>query len=61
VFVDTVTTDGEQAVTDNIKRKARDMEQMFSMLVKFMNNTYEPKKQETFDKPVDLPKWLMAG
>jgi len=61
VYVDIVTTDGEQAVTENIKRKAKDMETMFSMLVKFMNNKYQPKKQEQFEKPVALPEWLMTG
>jgi hypothetical protein len=37
------------------------MEQMFSMLVKFMNNKYQPKKQVRFDKAVALPEWLMTG
>jgi len=58
VYVDIVTTDGEQAVTENIKRKANDMERMFQMLVKYMNDPHLAKKTEKLNKKVQIPNWL---
>lgn len=58
VFVDIVTTEGEGAVSENIKRKARDSERMFELLVKYMNNELYINKEEIFKNKMELPLWL---
>ena len=58
VYVDIVTTDGEEAVTRNVKRKAESMKLMFEMLVKYINNPYLAKETEQFSGSVQVPEWL---
>ena len=58
VNVDIITTEGENAVSENIKRKAKDAEIMFSMLVKYMNAELSFVKDEKFNKKNEVPTWL---
>ena len=58
VFVDIITTEGEQGVSQNIKRKSKDAEKMFELLVKFMNDELSIKKHENFNKKMEVVKWL---
>jgi hypothetical protein len=58
VYVDIVTTEGENAVSENIKRKAQDAEKMFEMLVKHMNNEISFKRNENFNHTMEVPAWL---
>lgn len=57
VTVDVISTEGEQSVRDNMKRKADAASKMFTELVKFMNEAtwLERSKYET---KVRVPKWL---
>jgi len=57
VYVDIVTTEGEESVTENIKRKSKDAEMMFSILVKYMNDELKFIKEEKFNKKMEFPKW----
>ena len=58
VNVDIITTEGEQGVSDNLKRKSKAADLMFSMLVKFMNRELKINKSKLFTKEMELPKWL---
>ena len=60
VQVDIVTTEGEQNVLKNIKRKANDMRTMFEQLVKHMNSEYTKTKRQEFNKEMTIPKWLQS-
>ena len=58
VYVDTITTEGEGRVSENIKRKARDAEKMFQKLIEFMNNELKLKRKVYEEKQIILPEWL---
>jgi hypothetical protein len=58
VYVDTVTTEGEGRVTENIKRKATDAEIMFSKLVEHMSNELTIERKEYKKTTIKLPKFL---
>jgi hypothetical protein len=58
VIVDIVSTLGEGRVMHNIKRKAKEAEEMFSMLVKFMSDELKLDRKEKFNKEMEIPKWL---
>ncbi len=58
VTVDIVMTEGEREVQENLQRKAEQADQMFSELVKHMNNSMEIDRRREYDKPMELPQWL---
>lgn len=59
VTVDIVTTEGDRAVTDNLKRKATDADRMFSALVAYMNEaTHIERNSLHFTQPEAIPAWL---
>lgn len=58
VYVDIITTDGEVAVSENIKRKTKDAEIMFNKLIEFMNNSLKINKNNFNQKLIKLPNWL---
>jgi superfamily II DNA or RNA helicase len=58
VNIDIVTTMGESGVMENVKRKARDAEKMYSLLVKYMNDELNIKKQNKQFSKTELPKWM---
>lgn len=55
---DTVHTEGELRVMENVQRKARAAEQMFSNLVAEMNNAISISAKREFTKTLELPSWL---
>lgn len=58
VYVDIVSTEGENAVSENIRRKARDAEVMFKMLVDYMNNELKIQKKSEFKNNMEVASWL---
>jgi len=58
VDVDIVMTEGERSVMENMKRKARQADKMFSHLVAEMNNSIAIEKSQKFTKTEELPSWL---
>lgn len=58
VVVDVVTTDGERGIADNLKRKARQADAMFSSLVRHMNDSMRIDSYREFTNQVEVPSWL---
>ena len=58
VDVDIVMTEGERSVMENMKRKARQADKMFSHLVAEMNNSIAIEKSQKFTKTEEMPSWL---
>lgn len=58
VVVDTVLTEGDQNVMDNVKRKSVAAERMFQNLVMCMHEAMEITKSEYKPQEVDIPSWL---
>jgi len=58
VDIDLITTEGEIGVSQNIKRKAIDMEKMFNMLVRYMNDEINITRTEKFPQKMEGPEWL---
>jgi hypothetical protein len=58
VVVDTVHTEGEARVLENVQRKAAAAEEMFANLVAEMNNAINIGRREAPTKPVETPTWL---
>lgn len=61
VIVTLVTTEGEQRVLANLKRKADQADQMFASLVAHMNHAMEVDHQWRFSRPITLPTWLASS
>jgi hypothetical protein len=57
VMVDIISTEGEQNLRDNMKRKQDAATKMFTELVKYMNESTWLEK-EKYEKKVRLPEWL---
>jgi len=60
VYVDTVTSEGEGRVSENIKRKARDAEIMFAKLIKHMSNELQIERESFTKTVISLPQFLGA-
>jgi superfamily II DNA or RNA helicase len=58
VHVDVVTTEGEQRVLDNMKRKSEQADKMFSELVQNMGNEMKVTKNNKPLKKETIPSWL---
>lgn len=58
VQVDIVTTGGGLSVLENLKRKSAAADEMFSCLVNYMNDSVKISSR-VFNKPVEVPKWLL--
>lgn len=58
VLVDVVSTEGEARVLQNMQRKARQAEKMFTALVDEMNNAISLQSIRTFTNTQELPQWL---
>lgn len=57
VHVDRVTTESIAHIQDALKRKAQQMDQMFTALVRYMNQALTIKKAD-FNQQEELPSWL---
>ena len=58
VIVDNIFTDGDKLLINNLKRKTRQASQMFSSLIKEMNNALHIKTNIDFNIKTEVPKWL---
>ena len=58
VTVTTVTTEGEEAVLHNLRRKADNASEMFSSLVRYMGEAMHVDNGWRFDKETKAPSWL---
>lgn len=58
VRVDIVTTEGEQAVTQNLQRKSDQVDEMFTALVAEMNESMVIQRSDEFHQPEAIPSWL---
>lgn len=58
VTVDIVTTEGEQAVLENLQRKAKGADKMFSALVAQMRDALEIERGSAFHTEEQIPSWL---
>jgi len=58
VVVDCITTEGEQDVLANLKRKASAADVMFTALVEEMNSELKIKRSTEFTKETEVPQWL---
>lgn len=58
VVVDTVHTEGEARVMENLQRKAAAADRMFGNLVAEMNDAFNIGRRSAPTKPVEVPSWL---
>jgi hypothetical protein len=58
VTVDVITTEGERGVLKNLQRKAKLADEMFSHLVREMNNVLHIDRAADFTTPEEIPSWL---
>jgi hypothetical protein len=58
VVSDIVTTEGEQVVLENLQRKARACDQMFSRLVEQMHQAEHIQRGKEFTEMEEIPRWL---
>lgn len=58
VTVDIVMTEGELRVIQNLKRKAKQADEMFANLVAEMNNAIGINRTNKFTKEEQVPQWL---
>jgi hypothetical protein len=59
VLVDVITTEGERGVLKNLQRKAAQADQMFSHLVREMNNVLHiDRSSDDFATALEVPPWL---
>ena len=52
-----VSTEGEIDVLKNLQRKSKQADEMFDMLVGFMNDAISIDKNNMFTQKEELPKW----
>ena len=58
VKVDVITTEGEKSVMQNLQRKAKAADKMFSDLVSYMNDSLAIDRSVNFTKKEKVPAWL---
>ena len=58
MHVDIVSTEGEVDVLKNLKRKAKQADEMFSQLVGFMNDALHIESAQSYNEKETLPSWL---
>lgn len=58
VRVDVVATEGEVETQIAIQQKSEQADQMFTSLVKHMNDSLEIDRLRTYNKPMEVPAWL---
>ncbi|MDQ3044951.1 MAG: DEAD/DEAH box helicase, partial [Chloroflexota bacterium] len=60
VVVDTVTTEGEAEVMENLRRKEEQANRMFSALVDHMRDALTVRRTESFAQSVEVPAWMAS-
>jgi hypothetical protein len=58
VDVDIVTTPGEMGVLQNLQRKAKAADEMFTRLVEFMSNELKINREDKHTNEMEIPSWL---
>lgn len=58
VTVDLIASEGEQGIKENLQRKARQADRMFSSLVDHMNNAMRIDAAADHTTKVEMPQWL---
>ncbi len=58
VNVHFVVNEGEVGVLKNLERKSKQAEEMFESLVGFMNEAISVGRNDVFETPGEVPKWL---
>lgn len=58
VRLDVVATEGERGVIANMRRKAQQADQMFTLMVEHMRNAEVVKRVKTDTKEMESPSWL---
>ncbi len=58
VKVDIITTEGEKSVLENLQRKAKAADKMFSSLVKYMTTSIKIDRSKSFTETEKVPQWL---
>ncbi len=58
VEVNLIFTSGQRKVLDNLKRKSKNADDMFSMLVKMMYKGLEIKRSNDYVNEMEVPEWL---
>jgi len=58
VRVDTVATEGEARVLENMRRKASQADEMFTRLVAAMQNADRIERTNIYTKSAEVPSWL---
>jgi hypothetical protein len=58
VNVDIITTEGGLSVLNNLQKKSRACDKMFSELVEHMNDALGIKNKTVFEKKMEVPSWL---
>lgn len=60
VVVDVITTEGETSVLENMQRKAKAADRMFSALIEQMNQSQHINRSVSFTKVQEIPSWLAS-
>lgn len=60
VRVDIISTEGERAILDNMQRKARQADEMFTALVKYMSSALHIERGTEHKTVQEIPSWLGA-
>jgi hypothetical protein len=58
VVVDVVSTPGGERVMENLARKAKQADEMFTMLVRYMNDAASLSRKSYYTKEEVMPAWL---
>lgn len=58
VTIDTVTTEGQRGIVRNLQRKADQADEMFTRLVRHMNQALEIERTNSHTKKMELPAWM---
>jgi hypothetical protein len=58
VTVDIVMTEGERFIQRDLEKKAKAADEMFSALVRHMNDEANIDRLRTYDKEMEVPAWL---
>lgn len=61
VQLDVVATEGEIRVLENMRRKAKQADEMFRVLVDQMNNSQRVERQNLYTKKEQVPAWLLSS
>lgn len=58
VYVDVVTTEGQDEILKNLQRKQRQANEMFERLVEHMRDGMAIERSISFENKTEIPKWL---